>query len=189
MSEVKAQRIVKLEDGSEVNFGVRANLLTSVDEAANTVTFKSISGKIITWAVPYVDGLNGFVKTVYIYGLVTKVKSTLAGVKGEADMEAALEKVLTSLAMGTLVVRSAVAGTLTLEQKAYAIIKSTHTNRHFDLTKTHWSDLSAPATIAEVTTLWGSFDRSRKNAIRKDSYFKIELATLVAASESEVSDI
>lgn len=171
-------------DGIQVNFGKRANLLTSIDEAANTVIFKLFTGKVINWTVPFVDGLSGFVKSVYIYGLVSKIKSSLAPVKLD-DLEAAIGKAIVSLDSGILTARVSTVGTLSDEQKAYALVKSTVGNRHYEDQFAHWNFLANPVVVQEVLAAWASFDKSKRNAIRRDPYVSLEKAQLEAAKAPE----
>lgn len=181
--EVKADRIVTLEDGVATNFGKRANLLTVVDEAAGTIVFKIITGKVIPWTVPFVEGLSDFQKTVYFYGLAAKVKSSLAPVD-LADLQVAIEKQITSIDAGVFILRpvSEGASSLTNLQKAYALVKASR-----DEALAHWAEFT-PAVIAEVAALWATFDVSQKNSIRKDAYVRLELAKL-DASTAVVADL
>jgi hypothetical protein len=182
-----APRIVTMADGSEVNFGKKANVLTSVDEATNVLTFKLFTGKIISWVLPFVDGLSGFQKTIYINGLEAKVKSSLAPIK-LPELEAAILKATGTLDQGIFTVRTSKVGSLSVEQNAYRIVKSIEGGRHFDSTLSHWAELT-PTVVQEVSAVWAGFDKSKRNAIRKDAYIRLEIAQLSAASAAEVVNI
>lgn len=194
MSEVQAEqtevkRVVTLEDGSTADFGKRANVLTVVSADSSKVTFKLFNGKVINWTVPFMSGLSEFVQSVYVFGLVSKIKSTLGNV-GLEDLETAITKATAQLDAGTFTTRSASEGSLSIEQKAYATVKSTVGGRHYDEALAHWANLTDSNVIAEIIATWETFDRSKKNAIRKDPYFKLEKSQLEQPTDvAKVADI
>jgi hypothetical protein len=187
--EEKAHHIITLEDGTQANFGVRTKLLVSINELSNTVTFKLFTGRIIVWSVPYVDGLGGFVKAVYLYGLVAKIKSSIASNKDVNLLEETLVNVLASLDNGIMTLRNNTVCTLTSEQKAYAMIKSSPECLHYEEMYAHWYDISEVSVIEEIIKLWATFDRSRKNTIRKDAFFAKALATINIANMTNIDTI
>jgi len=83
-NEVK--RIVTLSDGSTADFGKRNTVLQSTDIEAGVLTFKVFTGEVITLDLPSIEGIDWaslpeFVKTVFAYGVASKIKTSLAGVK------------------------------------------------------------------------------------------------------------
>lgn len=172
-------RIVEMEDGSEVNFGKRANLLTSVD--GTTVSFKLFSGKIITWVVEGIDDLTDFQKVVYIFGLTEKVKSNIASVKDVTELEIAIHRQITSLSSGVFYTRGTSSNAVVLDnlQKAWATVKSDQEG--FE----HFIDYAEPAVSREIATLWAEMSRPAKNLIRKNVYVVVEKAKLDLADGVE----
>jgi hypothetical protein len=170
-------------DGVEVDFGVRANLLTETNVEVGTIVFKLITGHSITWNVPFAneisiaDDKENLVKTAYFYGLAAKIKSSLATVE-VTDLQASIEKQIAAINEGKFSTRSSASElVLTNEQKAFAIVKS-----RGDETKAHWIATADPTVIAEVSTAWLAFTKSERNAIRKNAYVKAEIAQLEIAS-------
>ena len=181
----KAARILPMEDGTTCNFGSRANLITSIDLDNSVVTFKIAIepiGKVISWSVPEVAGLSDFQKKVYLYGLMERVKSSLAPVK-LVDTEAAIHKQIVAINAGDFNIRS-VEGedgvvALTNLQKAYALVKS---NPAFVKTaKPEWADVNNIVVVTEVLNFWEGLSAEERIAIRNNAYVKLELAKLETA--------
>jgi len=172
-------RIVKMEDGSEVNFGKRANLLTSVD--GTIVSFKLFSGKVIAWEVEGIDELTDFQKTVYIFGLTEKVKSNIASVKDVAELEIAIHRQVASLSSGVFYTRGTSSSAVVLDnlQKAWATVKSGQEG--FE----HFIDYAEPTVSREIATLWSEMTRPAKNLIRKNVYVVVAKAKLDLADGVE----
>jgi len=201
MAEEKASRIIELENGEKVNFGARANLLSSFDTETNEITFKVATGEVIVWNIADIAGLDVAplteqVKNFVLYGLLAKIKTNLAPVKLQEEVDG---KVVNSLAeaiqaqvailnTGKFSVRGSGDDSveLSLDQKAFAVAASkepvfaTAVSLTTDETA-GWADLDAEATINAVSTLWDSYDTSTKNAIRKNAYFRLYKATLELA--------
>ena len=173
--KAKEVKIVTMEDGSQVNFGVRANLITSLDLDTSTISFKISTGKIINWLVEHMENLTTFQKTVYMYGLLEKVKTSLAPVKVDA-LEVAINKQIESINKGEFNVRALTqAGEVVLTdlQKAYAIAVS-----YLDPSKAHWANVDNGEVIAEVLTLWESKSAIERNKIRRHPNVAVELAKI-----------
>jgi hypothetical protein len=180
MSELEV-RIVKMEDGSEVNFGKRANLLTSFE--GTTVSFKLFTGKVITWVVEGIDTLTDFQKTVYVYGLTEKVKSNLAPVKDVSEMEIAIQKQILNLTSGIFFTRGTSSSAIILDnlQKAWAFVKSEQEGYK------HWEDLEDATVTREVASAWNELTRPAKNLIRKNVYVVIQKSKLDLADGVEAT--
>lgn len=176
----KKQRVVTMKDGSQVNFGVRGNVISSVDTETSTLNFKVITGDTITFDASGIEGqpvdaLTEFQKQVYLHGLLAKVKSSLAPIKVE-DLVTAITKQLESLAKAEFNVRGAgseVVTGLTILEKAYAIAKSARSTEH-----AHWADLDDAKTVEEVQAYFATLTPGEKNKLRANAYVKLELAKL-----------
>lgn len=175
MSEVKveAPRIVTMEDGSQVNFGKLAKQIAVVEE--NVITFKLFNGKLISWTVD-VEGLSEFQKTVFLFGLVEKIKSNTSSVKDLAELEVAIRKQMAVLESGQFYTRSAGTGVLLLDnlQKAYALVKSQQEG--FE----RYANLADPEVTREVSEYWAGLTRAQKNTIRKHPSVVVAKAKLDA---------
>lgn len=202
MADEKVSRIIELENGEKVNFGTRANLLTSFDTESNTITFKLATGEVIVWDVTGVPGLDvasltELAKTVVLYGLLAKIKSNLAPVKLQEEVEGKVVNTLADAIHSQVAVintgKFAVRGSgddsveLSLDQKAFAtaVAKEPVFAGAVSLTAEDtagWADLDSDATINAVSTLWDSYDVSTRNAIRKNPYFRVHKAQLEIAS-------
>ncbi len=178
-------RNVAMQDGSVVNFGARANLLTATD--GNTLTFNFSDGKQIKWDVPFVEGLTEFQQTVYLYGIAAKIKSSLAPVKFD-DLEAAINKQIAAINEGNFSLRVAGEASTSLDNWAiaYAIVKA----KEADFS--HWvvngEFNSTPEVVTEVATRWAGFSISEKNGLRKHAYIKLEKAKLDAVDAREAEE-
>lgn len=174
---VKEPRIVLMEDGTTVNFGIRANVISAYDTEEKLITFKVITGDIIAWPITDIDNLTEAQVTVYLYGLLSKVKTNLAPVK-VPDLAKVIRDNIATINSGRFLVRGAGVDEdfeLSLNQQAYALVLIKYQN------KVEWSNLSDPAVIVAIQTIWDSKSTSEKNTIRKNPYFKLEKATLEQA--------
>jgi len=181
-AKVKAKkevRIVTLEDGTQANFGARANLLSTIDLETSTLTFKLVTGKVVNWVITEIDNLTAFQKTVYMYGLLEKIKTSLAPVK-LPKIEEAIAKQIAAIAKGEFNIRSinnAGEVVLTDLQKAYALAFS---KQYPD--KAGWSEVDSPATIAEVLEVWENKTPAQRNAIRRHPSVAWELNVMAIAT-------
>jgi len=192
------KRVVTLENGEVVDFGVRANLITSFDTATNEVVFKLFSGEVIVWNTTKiedlaVESLSDFAKTVVLYGLLAKIKTNLASIKLYEEVDG---KQVHSLAnnindqiaiinTGKFSIRATattVAG-LTLDQRAFATAVSKHAKfaDAVSCAEVEWADLEDEGVIASVISLWDSYTVSQKNVIRKQPHFRLEKSLLELA--------
>lgn len=174
----KPVRIVDMADGTQANFGTRANLLSSMNIPTATATFKVITGEVINWVMQGLEGLTDFQKTVYMYGAMEKVKSSLAGVKVEVLAEA-VTKNTTDIDNEVFNIRSAGstgAVTLTTLQKAYALAIS-----KLDGSKEYWNQLEEKAVIAEVLAVWETKTAKERGALRRHPHVALELNVMLLA--------
>jgi len=171
--KVAAPRIVTMEDGTQVNFGKLAKQIAVVEDS--TITFKLFNGRLVTWTVDTV-GLNEFQKTVFLFGLVEKIKSNTSSVKNLAELEVAIKKQIALLEAGQFYTRTGSNGILLLDnlQKAYATVKARQAG--FE----HLADLANPEAVKEVLALFEGFTREQKTSIRKNRDVIIVKATLDA---------
>lgn len=168
----KEVRIVTMEDGTQLNFGTRANLLSSIDLETNTLTFKLVSGKIINWILQGVEGLTDFQRTVFLYGILEKVKTSLAPIK-LPKIEEAIAKQIVAIEKGEFNIRSLSGSgevTLTELQAAYAIALSKQSKA-----KAHWVNTTDVVTIQEVLSVWEGKSPAQRNAIRRNAAVSWEL--------------
>jgi len=174
MSEIQVEvpRVVKMENGSIVDFGKRANLLIAVD--GSVVDFSLSNGKVITWAVQGIEAFTDFQKAVFTYGLVEKIKSNLAKVKELDKLEEGIKEQIANFEAGNFYVRANSSSPVMLDniQKAYALVKSQQEG--FE----HLANYDEPAVSREIQATWAELSRPAKNLIRKNVYVIIEKAKL-----------
>lgn len=173
-------RIVILEDGTQVNFGTRATLLSSFDVATATIVFKSFSGKIITYVVEGIEAFSDFQKQVYLFGLQTKIRGSLANAKGLEATDLEIQKQIDLLVDGKFSVRSGEASEVALDNnlKAWATIQSGKYPSIVEEPKAHWADLGNVVVINEVLSAWNALSPKDKIAARKNAYVVYERAAL-----------
>ena len=182
----KEVRIVTMDDGTQANFGARANLLSAIDLESSTVTFRIVTGKIINWTIQNMDNLTEFQKMVFMYGLLEKIKTSLAPIKLPKMVEA-IQKQIVAIERGEFNVRSlSSAGEVVLTdlQKAYALAFSEQYPA-----KKHWANVDDAATIAEVLGVWEGKSPAQRNAIRRHPSVGYQLNVMAMnAGEAEALD-
>lgn len=162
--EVKVIRIIDMEDGTKCNFGVRNNLVTNSDSETGILTFKISTGQILTFLPPELEGLNKFQKDVFLYGILSKVKTSLAPVK-PLDLAAAISVQLDQISKKEFNVRNSGDSEevlLTEWQKAFALVVSETVAG-----KEHWKNLEDGVTITEVLTSWNEKTVVQRNNIKR----------------------
>jgi hypothetical protein len=176
-------RRVLMENGQEVNFGARSNLLSPMDVETGTLTFLISTGKVVTWAVEKAAEISDkFIKQAFLYGLREKIKSNLAGEKDLTKLPAIIAKQIEELKKGEFALRrDGEAPSLSPLQIAYAIAKSIDKKNPIP----GWANTSDPVVVQEVLNEWATFDKTRKNAIRKHPVVIVELAKLQAAGAED----
>ena len=180
--KVDAPRIVTMEDGSQVNFGKLAKQIAVVEDS--TITFKLFNGRLIPWTVD-TEGLSDFQKTVFLFGLVEKIKSNTSSVKDLAELEVAIKRQMVLLESGQFYSRGTNTGVLLLDnlQKAYALVKSQQEG--FE----HLANLEDPEVTREVVAYFDSLTRAQKNIIRKHPAVVIAKARLDAENSGEGAEL
>ena len=183
----KVTNIVEMQDGTKIDFGKRGTLHTSVDLPTNTISFKMVTGDIINWVVPGTEGLTDFQKKVYLYGILSKIKTAMAPVDLK-ELKKFIEKQMEAINNGIFIVR-AFGDTvrevkLTDIQKAYAIAKSKQ-NPDF----IHWGNVEDTSVIEQVSQDWEAKSTSEKNADKRNPYVQLELATMHIAANPEVGAV
>ena len=177
MSEIQVEvpRVIKMEDGSVVNFGRRSSLLIAINGAE--VTFNLYNGKVIVWAVKGIESFTEFQKAVFTYGLTEKLKVNLGKVRELDKLEAGIREQLVNFDAGNFYVRANASSPLLLDniQKAYALVKSQQEG--FE----HLANYDEPAISREIQATWSELSRPAKNLIRKNVYVIIEKAKLDSA--------
>lgn len=177
--EAKKDRLVTMQDGSVKNFGVRANLLTSVDAESGVITFDFFTGETIAFNAYTIEGqtvetFTAFQKQVFVYGLLAKVKTALAPIKVEGLFEA-VTKQLDAIAKAEFTTRGhaeTVVGLSDLE-KAYALAKVVQGDA-----PEYFSDLNDARTIEEVQAHFATLTTGGKNKLRNHPKVALELAKL-----------
>lgn len=174
--KAKAQaRIVTMEDGTTANFGTRTKLLTAFDVPSATVTFRLFNGTTINWILAGIEALTDFQKTIYIYGAVEKVKSSLTSMTVD-KLEAAINKQTTLIDSGVFNIRSSSeTGLVKLSdlQKAYALAIALLFPE-----RSHWANISDKDVMVEVLAAWESKTPTERNAIRRDPNVSLQLSTI-----------
>lgn len=165
--EPKQVRIVDMEDGTRVNFGVRTNLISVMDVATSTVTFKFSTGKIITWTLAGLDGLSELHKTMVLYAGMEKVKSYLTGVKDVEKMISEVLKHTPLISEGKFAIRvpGESSGDVKLDnwQKAFAMAVAYQPGTPYP----HWTNVDDATVISEVLNIWAGKTAQEKNKVRR----------------------
>lgn len=160
----KPVRIVEMEDGQKVNFGVRSNLVTGYDVKTGELVFKIVTGQIITFLAPEFENLSDFQAEVYLYGLLNKVKVSLSGTKPE-DLAKSISEQLDALAKKEFSVRTygeTGESELNSWQRAFAIVVSKTVAG-----KEHWKDIENVSVVREVIEAWNDKSVAERNNIKR----------------------
>jgi hypothetical protein len=136
--EMKVSNIVTLENGEKANFGANGKVIASYDVASRTLTFRVVTGQVITYTLTDEEQANLTDNQIehILYARQEKVKSTLPPVKavitdeereaGKLDVAAKIEQELKALAEGKFVTRAASGALVELDpwMKAWAIVNA-----------------------------------------------------------------
>lgn len=193
--ETKVPKVVTMEDGTSVNFGFRNNILSSFDVDTCVIQFKIITGQVVNWtpkivaAFTEVNNLPDYtvnaLKKITLYGLLAKIKNTLATVKVE-ELATHINKQIADIDEGKFAIRSyKEEGVATLEpiHRAYAAVKAAVDPEHFG----HWASLDSQEIIDEVVSTWEALPPSSKQINRRNSLIIMELAKLSTEKELAAS--
>ena len=177
VEKVVPVRVVIMEDGSQVNFGSRATLLSNTDVATGTIVFKLFTGKIISYVVEGIEAFSEFQKQVYLFGLQSKIRSALSNVK---DVEEEVLKQIAALKEGKFSVRSGDASDVSLDNhlKAWATVMTGKYPNVVATPHTNWTDLTDVTVINEVLSTWNALSPKEKIAARKNVYVVHERSLL-----------
>jgi len=174
--KVKESNVVTMSDGTQCNFGSRANLLATMDIESKTLTFKVATGAVVSWPVEGLEAFSNFQVKVYLYGLLEKIKSSMAGVKVDG-LEKAINDHIADIKEGNFNIRSAGSSVsaigLTMVMKAYALAKGQQQEEF-----AHFVNLEDPAVIEEVAALWAEKTPSEKRSDRANPFVQYQLAVL-----------
>jgi len=175
--------VVQMEDGTTIDFGKRGVVDISIDLKSATMVFKTVNGKVISWQVQEIDNLFPFQKKVYLYGVLSKIRTAMAPVD-RAELEDFINKQIEAINAGIFNVRAFGDPTREVKlldiQKAYAIAKSKQTTG-FE----HWANVDDVRVIGEVLGDWATKSASAKNKIRRNPYVQLELSLLQTAKHPE----
>ena len=191
-------RIVQLETGELVNFGKSGKVIASYDVDTDTITFKTVPGKVISFKIS--DLPENVLKEATIYGLREKIKATLAPITAN-DIPDKIYKEIEALQAGLFVTRSS-DSTTTVElddfMKAFALINATgQVNTGTALftikeqfisvpeLRPHWVNLNDVNVINEVLTYWDSLSRQEKAAQKRNTFVKTQ-ASIIATGDLKV---
>jgi len=183
--------IVTMENGENIDFGKSGKIKASYDVATSTITFKTVVGSIINYVVDGLDNLSDFQKEVYLYGVMEKIKSTLAPTKIE-DLEAKINKQIEEVKSGVFTTRT-MDSTVELSDflKAFAIINATQRlftpMGYVDVAmpvealkvtelQPHWVNVNNSEVIKEVSDFWTALPKGEKSAQRGNSFVKAQLS-------------
>ena len=165
--EPKQVRIVDMEDGTRVNFGVRANTLSNIDVETSTVTFKIVTGKVINWVFSGLESLSALHKTMVLYAGAEKVKSALTGMKEPEKIVEEIEKQIAKISAGEFPIRvlGESSGDVKLDnwQKAFAMAVAYQPGTPYP----HWTNVDDATVITEVLNIWAGKTAQEKNKVRR----------------------
>jgi len=177
--EAKKDRLVTMQDGSVKNFGVRANLLTNVDHETGLVTFDFFTGETISFNAFGIEGqtvetFTAFQKQVFVYGILAKIKTSLAPIKVDG-LFTAVTKQLDAIAKAEFTTRGHAEAEVGLSdlEKAYALAKVVQGDA-----PEYFSDLADQRTIEEVQAYFATLTTGGKNKLRNHPKVALELAKL-----------
>ena len=179
----KEQRIVTMQDGSVVNFGVRGNVLQTIDAEAGTLEIKVITGEKIT--VEFNSLPENIKVAAALAGVYTRVKSGLTNTD-EAEIAGKIQTAIDALLAGNWSSRGTSEDEveLTEEMKYFAIAAASFDKFPFynaefaPVVKKEnglllWNDEVAQDIIEKISAIWDGFDRKQKNIVRKSQYFAL----------------
>lgn len=185
--------IITMENGENIDFGKSGKVKASYDVATSTVTFKTVVGSIIDYVVDGLDNFSDFQKEVYLYGVMEKIKSTLAPTKVE-DLVAKINKQIEEVKSGVFTTRT-MDSSVELDSflQAFAMVNATGqvntSTATFDVfpsalkvpeLRPHWINVKDPAVIKEVLEFWNSLSRTEKASERHNTFITTQKAFIEA---------
>lgn len=176
------KNMVDMEDGSTENFGSRSQLKSKMNLENKTITFKTITGKVINWVVADVDALSEFQLKVFMYGLLERVKGSLSGVKAD-KLEEAINEGIADISKGEFVIRSL--GSQTTAGLSMIMIAFARAKSQAEADFAHLADIENPEVISEIIALWDSKSAIEKRVARKDARIAYQLSQLEMEANSD----
>lgn len=169
--------LVNMEDGTSVNFGARAKVLSSqsVTDTDFSITFNIANGKQVHYQF---KGDTNLLLEMAAFGAANKVKQACAGLKQFDELEAMITAKVAEMQEGIFVSRTGgkVAVALSQLEVAYA--------------RVHKIDITTTEGINQVAEFFASLDKEGKAAVRKQGRIQIELAKLqLEAKEAEYKEV
>jgi hypothetical protein len=188
VKEAKPDRIVTMKDGSVVNFGVRGNVISHADAETGILNFKTIEGDEVTFDTNGIEvegsnvaSLSPFIKQVFLFGILAKIRSSLAPAKEKyVDVVNTQLRAIQSATFSTRTASEGVVGLTELET-AYAIAVSQRKPE-----KAHWANVTEASVVTEVKAYFDTLTVSEKAKLRQNAYVKLELAKIQLAKADEL---
>ena len=180
--KVVVKNMVDMEDNSVENFGSKSKLKSKMNLETKTITFKTITGKVINWIVSDVEALSDFQLKVYMYGLLERVKGSLSGVAAEALVDK-INEGISEIEKGNFIIRSL--GNQTPDGLSMIMIAFAKAKALADPAFAHLDDVENTDVIAEVITLWDSKTAIEKRVARKDARIAYQLSQLEMEANSD----
>lgn len=180
-------RVVKMEDGSEINFGKRAMMLSGTmyreDGKGFEIVFHVFSGKQFRFKVELETPLEQFYLEVLSFGLAQKAKNSCTAAKSADDIEKILQIKLQEYANKDFATRASgeTSITLTQEQMAFARWKN--------------MDVDTIETIVNVRAYFAALSKEELQKLRKNpliQFFKAQIqqeAAIASLSDEEKAEL
>jgi len=176
----KALNIVTMEDGTQANFGSRNKVLSAIDLATKDITFRVADGTIINWVPKETDNLSPFQLTVFLYGLLERVKTGLSSTKSLSKVAEVINAQIGTIDKGEFNIRS-ISSTgaieLTLLQKAYALAMA-----GVEGGNPNWANVDNSEAIEQVLAVWENKTPVERNAIRRHPLVQTQINILELAA-------
>lgn len=174
------QRIVTMENGEQVNFGQRANIIStqeiSADGTGFTLTFNVFNGTVLTYTYVSEVVLPKLLLEMAAFGASSKAKASTAGAESLDAIVDIIKGKIAEFSEGLFVTRGGGAASnlvLTLQQEAYADMEGL--------------DKNDPETIAKIKDFFAEMSKEAKSALVKDTKFKYHMRKLqFEAMEAEL---
>ena len=177
--------IIKMEDGSIVNFGTRAKLVTTVkvEETSFTVVFNLLSSRIITYSYVSSIPLPRILLEMAAFGAASKAKAAASNGSTETEIIEILETKVAEYQEGIFVSRgtTSMSGTLNMTQQAYCVVNGL--------------DPFDPEVVVTTKATFDGMSKEDKAALSKTVPMKVAIGQIrlaqaqaeLAAMESEVA--
>lgn len=175
---IEAPNIVNMEDGSVVNFGTRAKLVSSqnIFENGFELIFSVLSGKVIKYRFTSETPISKLLAEMAAFGAASKAKSATAGAKDVTEIVSIINKKIEEFVNGSFVTRGASAASfvLSLQQEAYADVEG------LDKTK--------PEVVASVKDIFSKMETAERTAFMKRPEVRVAINKLrLAQSIAELA--